>query len=298
MVLTASFSRVRKLLSQAPVLTFGSIHLSLMAALGLWLWSNPSKFGTPIHCDPSLSIVGGLVPFSSQALRSCSLFLYSLLLVPGVNLFPPFIFFLAPHILYNKFRRRHRQPWMRRRLMAIVQRIQIILRYRKQGCPPDEEARVVDNIPSHEHKLPLGEEAQATDDSSKSPVPATSNVYVYTGSLVVGLAFLVVFNIVFLVDIELTLRQNKRVQSDGEDEWGFGQVLALLLLVVPLRDFVKSITTIQRNIRDQAQHDLQRSFQNERLPGVEHVMALIKRGADLDKPFESMLFLLFSRGCS
>ncbi|KAJ7869470.1 hypothetical protein B0H14DRAFT_2439153, partial [Mycena olivaceomarginata] len=32
--------------SEKPVLTLGSIHLSLMGAIGLWLWSNPSKFGT------------------------------------------------------------------------------------------------------------------------------------------------------------------------------------------------------------------------------------------------------------
>jgi len=35
------------------------------AAIGMWPWNNPSKFGTPIPRDLSLTNVGGTVPFSS-----------------------------------------------------------------------------------------------------------------------------------------------------------------------------------------------------------------------------------------
>jgi hypothetical protein len=47
---------------------------------------------------------------------------------------------------------------------------------------------------------------------------------------------LVAINILFIVDIELTLRRNKGDQTGDEATWGFGQVLALLLLIIPLRD--------------------------------------------------------------
>jgi hypothetical protein len=83
-----------------------------------------------------------------------------------------------------------------------------------------------------------------------------------TAFLIVGLACLAVINIILLVDIELTLRRNKRDQSHEEDEWGFGQVLALLLLVVPLRDFVTSILDIQEKVERQrlAEAELRRVF--------------------------------------
>lgn len=83
--------RLSLLAWQAPVLTLGSIHLSLMAAIGIWLWSNPSGFGTAIACDPSLAIAGSAVPFSSTALKICSLLVYSHILFPVLNLVFPFL---------------------------------------------------------------------------------------------------------------------------------------------------------------------------------------------------------------
>ncbi|KAJ7894925.1 hypothetical protein B0H14DRAFT_3640721, partial [Mycena olivaceomarginata] len=41
------FSRPWDHLSWTPVLILGSFHLSLMAAIGVWLWFGPTKFGTP-----------------------------------------------------------------------------------------------------------------------------------------------------------------------------------------------------------------------------------------------------------
>ncbi|KAJ7697889.1 hypothetical protein B0H17DRAFT_1130167 [Mycena rosella] len=101
--------------------------------------------------------------------------------------------------------------------------------------------------------------------------------------LVVGLMLLVLINIIFLVDtsirpvpsarclwhkdtevtyhrlikgeprglagarpaIELTLSRNKHLQSGGDGLWGFGQVLALLLLVMPLRDAWNALQDIR-----------------------------------------------------
>ncbi|KAJ7907240.1 hypothetical protein B0H13DRAFT_2332525 [Mycena leptocephala] len=96
-----------------------------MGAIGLWLWSNPSKFGTPIGaCDPSLTVVGGAVPFSSLGLRLFSLAIYCLLVIPGLNLVLPFLFFLALHITYNMSRNCHPDFWRRLEdLIDLIRRI-------------------------------------------------------------------------------------------------------------------------------------------------------------------------------
>ena len=101
--------RFARLILAAPVLTLGSIHLSLMAAIGIWLWHDPAKFGQPIdHCTPMLTVFGASASFNSTPLRIFSLTMYSLLLVPGLNLLPPFTFFLFLHISYNHVRTRNR----------------------------------------------------------------------------------------------------------------------------------------------------------------------------------------------
>jgi len=232
-----------------------------MAAIGIWLWSNPSKFGSPIHCDPSLVIVGGSVPFSSRALRICSLLMYSLLVIPGVNLFLPFLFFLTLHILYNRSRRRH--PWFWRQCRHIACAI--------RGCPrtlqefPETLLWFSDNVFRRQRLSPSDEESQIGHNYHPSPSatqiahPSTprlshstdsSPFCIHTAFLIVGLVCLAIINIIFLVDIELTISRNRQIQSREEDNWGFGQVLALLLLVVPLRDFVTSINDVRRKRRE------------------------------------------------
>jgi hypothetical protein len=110
------------------------------------------------------------------------------------------------------------------------------------------ESQVGDNhppIPSEQsvHPPPSG--------SSTSQLPSSDADPAF---LIVGLVCLAMINVIFLVDIELTLSRNKQIQSREANEWGFGQVLALLLLVVPLRDFAKSVIDIQRNIREKKEH--------------------------------------------
>ncbi|KAJ7787366.1 hypothetical protein B0H14DRAFT_2629463 [Mycena olivaceomarginata] len=107
--------RIWGFVSEQPVLTLSSIHLSLMAAVGIWLWSDPSKFGHPLdpHCDPTLTVIGVPARFSSKPLRITSLAMYSLVLIPGLNLIPPFTFFLTLHISYNWSREQHKWFWTR-----------------------------------------------------------------------------------------------------------------------------------------------------------------------------------------
>jgi hypothetical protein len=98
---------VRHLVLAAPVLTLGSIHLSMMAAIGIWLWVDPTGFGKPIDpCAPMLTVCGASVSFNSTSLRIFSLTMYAVLLIPGLNVLPPFAFFLFLHISYNYVRTR------------------------------------------------------------------------------------------------------------------------------------------------------------------------------------------------
>ena len=284
-----SIRRSWDLVSQAPVLTLGSLHLSLMAVIGIWLWSDPGKFGAPITCDPSLTIVGGAVRFSSPTIRICSLLIYSLLLIPGFNLAVPFLIFLAPHILYNGSRRRHPQFWERcrhilntiwhnvkslRHILHAPRRISATIRGLQTLSDPEAQAS------SNHHP---------TASSVQSGQSLSPSAAVHTASLVGGLVCLLAINIIFLVDIELTLSRNKSNQSQGEGVWGFGQVLALLLLVVPFRDFVSSISEIRQRLMEEKrsremvhkkfEESLRGAIEKETFEGYDF-QALIEQGAD------------------
>jgi hypothetical protein len=85
--------------------------------------------------------------------------------------------------------------------------------------------------------------------------------------LIVGLVSLVVVNIIFIIDIELTLRRNKGDQNGDETAWGFGQVLSLLLLIIPLRDAWGALQEIREQLKsDQEQEE---KLRQEKLKGVQ-----------------------------
>jgi hypothetical protein len=120
--------------------------------------------------------------------------------------------------------------------------------------------------------------------------------------LIVGLVCLAIINILLLVDIELTLRRNKHDQSPEEDEWGFGQVLALLLLIVPLRDFVTSIGDIRKKVKSEkaAEEHLQKRFKEHLKEAILKdtfyncdFQGLIHQGADPNAELEGI-----PAGCS
>ncbi|KAJ6535259.1 hypothetical protein DFH09DRAFT_1369652 [Mycena vulgaris] len=260
--------RTWRFISGKPVLTLGSIHLSLMAAVGIWLWSDPSKFGQTLrpNCDPTLIVVGAPARFSSKPLRIASLIMYSLVLIPGVNLIPPFAFFLALHISYNWSRGQHLWFW---------------------GCV-DKALGAISNVlrmafDAILHVLKLSRQTPIKDANDPNS-PSTSDPYPRTAFLIVGLGLLAAINILFIVDIELTLRRNKGDQN-GDSEWGFGQVLALMLLIIPLRDAWGALQEIQDKIRENLK-GVQQKFNElilrecEATPVVEELGHLMQKGAD------------------
>ncbi|KAJ7204241.1 hypothetical protein B0H12DRAFT_473635 [Mycena haematopus] len=277
---SAVLHRAWYFVSQTPVLTLGSIHLSLMAGIGLWLWSNPSKFGTYIPCDPLLTIVGGTVPFSSLGLRAFSLAMYSLLVIPGLNLVLPFLFFLLLHLSYNKSRSQHPIFWGR--LDTLLNLVCCIPQMSREAIP--RLARAIFRRPCSlsRHSETGSPSPLRSDPSSNTPDTEKRAVEGKTAFLVVGLVCLAVINIVLLVDIELTLRRNQHEQFRGEDEWGFGQVLALLLLVIPVRDFVTSVLDVRdkvKNIQREFEKHLEEAVLKNTLMGHDF-KDLIERGAD------------------
>jgi hypothetical protein len=110
--------------------------------------------------------------------------------------------------------------------------------------------------------------------------------------LISGLVLLVIINIIFVIDIELTLSRNKPSHlDDGDNVWGFGQVLALLLLVLPLRDAWNAFQDIQT-----ARHSVQARFlqvlrdEVAATPIAERLGALVIDGADPRAPIKGSRF--------
>ncbi|KAJ7840522.1 ankyrin repeat-containing domain protein, partial [Mycena olivaceomarginata] len=251
--------------------------------------------------------------------------MYSLVLIPGLNLIPPFTFFLMLHISYNWSREQHKLFWTQ------WDSILRVLMPRRGSPSPDAEqgggsqrssTAVSSGVAQHEPSdsspnttLPIGitaynpgtqpRTAPDTEQGSSSQHSTVVSSGVaqpeqpgtpHTAFLIVGLVLLVAINILFIVDIELTLRRNKGDQTGDEATWGFGQVLALLLLIIPLRDAWGALQDIREKLKG-AQQQFEELLLREcqATPGFEEFKQLIQKGADpnlwTDSRFGSFLQL-------
>ncbi|KAG6815218.1 hypothetical protein H0H87_003925 [Tephrocybe sp. NHM501043] len=161
-----------------PVFWIGSLHLTLMGAVGVWVWSHPVTFG---HSDPQCSIhvsvvlFGGRVALASKGLQVWSLFVYGgLLLMPGLNMILPSALIVLP-------------------------------------------VRLMRHLDLPVMKTPRW----------KAVVSVTP-----------GFIILIVINIFFLISTEIALHDNQSLVGETVDPWTFGQILALMLLLVPAWNFV------------------------------------------------------------
>ncbi|KAJ7798654.1 hypothetical protein B0H14DRAFT_2617734 [Mycena olivaceomarginata] len=359
--------RIWGFVSEQPVLTLGSIHLSLMAAVGIWLWSDPSKFGQPLDlsCDPTLTVIGVPARFSSKPLRIISLAMYSLVLIPGLNLIPPFTFFLTLHISYNWSREQHKSfwTWWDSILKVLTPRRGSLSPDAEQGGRSQHSSTVASpntnplippptlpfpsalqrtpNLEPHQIRnkavllnappqwslgaapklnplippptlpfplsllfthllrqrslgpIPDPELHQILNKLSKpallnAPPAAVDRAVMqrrapHTSFLIVGLVSLVAINILFITDIELTLRRNKGDQTGDEATWGFGQVLALLLLIIPLRDAWGALQDIWEKlegVQEQFNEILRRECLATSVQVIEELGRLAKNGAN------------------
>ncbi|KAJ3513140.1 hypothetical protein NMY22_g15129 [Coprinellus aureogranulatus] len=238
-----------KVLFRRIALLLGSLHLTLMAALGIWLWSSPVSFGTSESTcaveHGQLAILGARVPFGSNPLRLVSLILYSLFLLPGLNLLLPMTAFL---FLYF---------WHRRSCLGAASSI-------------EDASQTVRSSQYTEISGILRRFCLRCMRAQVFPVCA-------------GLGFLFAINVVFIADIELTLHRNIGLQDREEEQWGFGQILAILLVLMPLRDLVEAILArrLRRHELQIKEHELSAAWASALLRrDVDRILELVKEGAD------------------
>jgi hypothetical protein len=117
---------------------------------------------------------------------------------------------------------------------------------------------------------------------------------------VIGLVLLLAINFIFLPDIELTL-----LQASGDSGWTFGQILAMPLLVLHLRDLVETFLSRRekQRIKELARHAKQRntehteSLRNAIKDGATAgTVALLKNSADVDVVVADMKMYCCPRG--
>ena len=71
-------------------------------------------------------------------------------------------------------------------------------------------------------------------------------------------------------------------QSNEERDWGFGQILALLLLLVPLRDAWRALRTIQDNVQQRFEQAFRTVAEAE--TALKDLSMLLQKGARPWKP--------------
>jgi hypothetical protein len=260
------------------VFVLGSLHLTFMSAFGIWLWSNPGSFGTSQPCTASTAILGRHIPLGSKGLRVVSLFMYSLFLTPGLNLVVPMVVFLGLYIWYQTLRKN---------------------RTRDLENPSQQESRHTAHFAQRSAAASSGQPGAVNGSDSRlrstlKPIKGTIvrllaslkgwrhhlSAYPSILPIFIGLFMLIVINLIFIVDIELTLRANRSLQASDESEWGFGQILAMLLLVMPLRDLLETIFERRENRwKKKNMEMLQNAIKNEEVANLEN---LITSAANVD----------------
>lgn len=232
------------------VLILGSLHLTLMAVLGIWLWSGPLTFSNHLveeenscaYDNAVLIILGQDVAFRSKAFQISSLIIYSVFLVPGLNLIIPVALFLGVYA-----------GWYRWGYM--------------------------DNIPRRLRSSRLSGLQSALSKLSRGIYFARRSV---SFPAYFSLAILFAINLVFVVDIELTLQRNMDLQSGGNDDWGFGQILAILLLLLPFRDLVEAVLARRLKQRErELEEDLREAVRKGDLDGMRRA---VERGIAFPVP--------------
>lgn len=207
---------------------FSCVHMSLTAALGLWTWavSHPDQFNCP---QTYYSILGQPIQATTRALRIASLTVYSLIAFPGFNLIIalfvlliPFSFLFLKGLLLLVFL-----------FEGVARALHVPIRWRSDTQFCDSS---------------ISRSIQAAKAFTKRP-----STIAFTSVL-----FVLTCQIILVIDIEKMVKRNHGIVGKAEDQWTFGQTLAIVLLVLPIvetfkqcRDWYKE-TRQQRNVSGQA----------------------------------------------
>lgn len=213
----------------------GSIHLSMMAGIGMWLWSRPAHFGhfniSSCPVQPAIVVIQHSVPLTSRGLRIAAIFLYSIVLIPLINVAIPLFLALWGYIWFNR-------------------------RFRHVKLSQDQADNVPANlawgvvkfltfqyIPSHPSAYYRDHNRRVQRGDKIPPTNQPHKIF----PLVIGLIALLITNILFIHDTEAMIRRSKDLLEDkSEAAWSFGQTLALLLLLIPLRDIIVEVALKRR----------------------------------------------------
>ncbi|KAF8197814.1 hypothetical protein K438DRAFT_719015 [Mycena galopus ATCC 62051] len=229
----------------------------MMSALGLWLWSNPSSFGNDKRSDlcamefSSYVILGKSIPLRSSALRVISLVIYAALVVPGLNLLLPMGVFLCMAFVYRACRR---------------------ILHTSNFDPPSKEG------------------VHVQEPTAKMGLPHVYSFWVLQGRanpfllpVFAGMVIQFAIDVIFIIDIERTLRTNRGLQTEDESEWTFGQILAMFMLVLPIRDL--RIFAARRNFTATLRNALGWPASTDILRD------LVRRGAHVNVQAEGRIFV-------
>jgi hypothetical protein len=105
------------------------------------------------------------------------------------------------------------------------------------------------------------------------------------------MAALLIINFIFIIDIELALKKNQNLVGNDESQWTFGQILSLLLLVLPLRDLVEMVlarrekrlrkreTEKEKQRKEEHTISLRHAINSGKLEGI---LPLVENGADIN----------------
>ena len=180
--------------------SLASAHLILFSAFGVWLWFTIHRFG---NCESFTQFttfnIFVPIPVTSQHLRIGSIVIYIIGLVPFVNI-----------VVFGGLE-----------LLVVG------------GCQ-----QLIARIPIRKHRKSLKSSPLESQEYSfhKSPEPGPGLL-----SLFIALTFLV--QAYFIITTELTIRNNRHLLRQDlntqENDWTFGQTLAIALLVLPLRQVWK-----------------------------------------------------------
>jgi hypothetical protein len=181
------------------VFVLGSLHLTFMSAFGIWLWNSPGSFGTSQPCTASTAILGRRIPLGSKGLRVVSLFMYSLFLTPGLNLVVPMVVFLGLYIWY--------QTWRKNRSLHLEETAHFAQR---PAAASSGQPGTVNGLDSR-----LRSTFRPIEGTAVRLFAFLKGRYYHPSSypsilpIFIGLFMLIVINLIFVVDIELTLRANR-----------------------------------------------------------------------------------------
>jgi hypothetical protein len=203
----------------------GSLHLTVMAVLGLWLWISPSHYKwsqahrhqqnlIPLRCTSTV-LFGVDIALTSSGLQIVSLIMYSVFLAPALNLLFPALVFLFLFIGYGSSA--------------------------SSGFHSDESvlaSKVNERLLTELHTSACSDSVPLDSTNSGRAILAVkvAELLQATWPILVGLIFLLGVNLVLIADIETNLCRATLNQEPGEAQWTFGQTLALTLLVLPIRD--------------------------------------------------------------